>query len=285
MIRWLVTGAGGMLGSDLCRRLAGHDVLAATRADLDVRNSAAVHALMLDTVPDVVVNLAAWTNVDSAEQNEATAFDINATGAANVARACGRVRARLVQVSTDYVFDGNATSPYAEDAVVRPLSAYGRTKAAGEWAVRALLPDASWIVRTAWLYGAQGHNFVKTMIALEGARDQIEVVNDQRGQPTWTVDAAEAIVRLVDAGASPGVYHATSAGEATWYTFARAIFSALSADPDRIRPTTMDRLSRPAPRPAYSVLSHGAWARESVAPLPDWWTSFDQAFETMRLAS
>jgi dTDP-4-dehydrorhamnose reductase len=278
MTRWLITGAGGMLGSDLCRHLAGREVLPLAHTDLDITDPAAVTAAIMDARPDVVVNCAAWTDVDAAEGNEAAAFDVNGTSAANIARSCAAIGTKLVHVSTDYVFDGAATSPYAEDAALRPRSAYGRTKAAGEWAVRAILPHRSWIARTAWLYGAHGPNFVKTMIRLEATRDEIEVVIDQRGQPTWTVDVAEAIVRLLDAGATPGVYHATSAGETTWFEFARTIFGALGADPHRVRPITSDRFPRPAARPAYSVLSHDAWMRESLPCLPDWRSSFALAF-------
>jgi dTDP-4-dehydrorhamnose reductase len=283
MTRWLVTGAGGMLGSELCRELANREVLSFTRGDLNITDSIAVEAVIARSRPDIVVNCAAWTDVDAAETNEPAAFEVNALGAANIARAAATVSAGVIHVSTDYVFDGTSTSPYAEDAPVRPQSAYGRTKAAGEWAVRAFLPHSSWIVRTAWLYGGTGRNFVKTMMSLEATRDQIDVVNDQRGQPTWAGDVAQAIVRLIDARARPGTYHATSNGEATWYTFARAIFTALGADPDRIRPTTTDRFLRPAARPAYSVLGHGAWGCESLPELPEWRTALREAFHAMRL--
>jgi dTDP-4-dehydrorhamnose reductase len=278
MTRWLITGAGGMLGSDLCRQLVAREVLALTHEDVDITDPAAVTAAITDMRPDVVVNCAAWTDVDAAEADEAAAFDVNATSTAYIARSCATIGVKLVQVSTDYVFDGTATTPYPEDAALRPQCAYGRTKAASEWAVRAILPEASWIVRTAWLYGAHGTNFVKTMIRLEATGDEVEVVNDQRGQPTWTVDVAEAIVRLIDAGATPGIYHATSAGDATWFEFAQTVFSALGADPHRVRPVTSDRSLRPAPRPAYSVLGHDAWMRERLPCLPDWRSSFGLAF-------
>jgi dTDP-4-dehydrorhamnose reductase len=274
MTRWLITGAGGMLGSELCRELANREVLPVTRGDLNITDSIAVEAVIANSRPDVVVNCAAWTDVDAAETNEPAAFEVNALGAANIARAAATVGAGVIHVSTDYVFDGTATSPYAEDAAVRPQSAYGRTKAAGEWAVRSFLPHSSWIVRTAWLYGGIGRNFVRTMISLEATRDEIEVVNDQRGQPTWTADVAKAIVRLIDAGATPGIYHATSTGEATWFEFAQTIFRTLGADPHRVRPTTSDQFPRPAPRPAYSVLNHDAWMRESLPCLPHWRSSF-----------
>ena len=172
-------------------------------------------------------------------------------------------------MSTDYVFAGDATSPYAEDAPLAPRSAYGRTKAAGEWAVQALCPQ-SWIVRTAWLYGAHGPNFVKTMARLAAERDTVSVVDDQRGQPTWTVDLAHAIVRLVEAEAPFGTYHGTSSGETTWFGFAQEIFRLLGHDPARVLPTTSEAFVRPAPRPAYSVLCHDHWRSANLAHIQEW---------------
>jgi dTDP-4-dehydrorhamnose reductase len=183
----------------------------------------------------------------------------------------------MLQVSTDYVFAGDATSPYAEDAPLAPRSAYGRTKAAGEWAVRTHLPSASWVVRTAWLYGAHGPNFVKTMARLAAEKDTVSVVDDQRGQPTWTVDLAAAIVRLVEAEAPFGTYHGTSSGETTWFGFAQEIFRLLGHDPARVLPTTSDAFPLPAPRPANSVLGHKAWQRAGLDPLPAWQMSLATA--------
>jgi len=273
--RWLVVGAGGMLGRDLVAALAGRDVTALTRAELDVTDGSAVEKAVASH--DIVVNAAAWTAVDAAEEHEPEAFAVNALGPAHLAAACARTGARLVHMSTDYVFPGDATAPYAEDAPVGPRSAYGRTKAAGEWAVRAALPDRSWVVRTAWLYGEHGPNFVKTMVRLEGEKETLDVVDDQRGQPTWSRDVARHIVALVDAGGPVGVYHATSSGEVTWYEFTRQIFELLGADPDRVRPTTTDRFPRPAPRPAYSVLGHGAWSRAGLAPVRGWAEALGEA--------
>jgi dTDP-4-dehydrorhamnose reductase len=182
-----------------------------------------------------------------------------------------------LQVSTDYVFAGDASIPYTEDAPLAPRSAYGRTKGAGEWAVRAYLPSASWVVRTAWLYGAHGPSFVKTMARLAAERDTVSVVDDQRGQPTWTVDLAAAILRLVEARAPFGTYHGTSSGETTWFGFARAIFSGLGLDPARVTPTTTEAFPRPAPRPAYSVLGHEAWQRAGLDALPPWQDSLTRA--------
>jgi dTDP-4-dehydrorhamnose reductase len=265
----LVTGGRGMLGRDLKAVFsdAGAEVTVAGRDDLDVTSLASCQA----AVPGhaLVVNAAAWTKVDGAEEHEAEAFDVNATGAANVARACAEHDAVLVQVSTDYVFAGDATSPYAEEAPVAPRSAYGRTKAAGEWAVQAACPR-SYLVRTAWLYGEHGPNFVKTMARLGRERDRLTVVDDQRGQPTWTLDLAEGIRRLVDADAPFGIYHGTSSGETTWCGFARAIVAELGMDAGKVQPITTAEFPLPAPRPAYSVLGHRAWHLAGVEPLPHW---------------
>ena len=266
--RWLIVGGRGMLGVDVVAALAGRDVTAVGSAELDVRDPAAA----LEGVDgyDVVVNCSAWTAVDDAEAHEAEAFAVNAVGPANLARACARTGSWLVHVSTDYVFAGDATTPYSEDSPSQPQSAYGRTKAAGEWAVRAELPDRSLIVRTAWLYGAHGPNFVKTMQALEASRESLDVVDDQRGQPPWSTDLAERLVAAVDVGAPAGIYHGTASGETTWFGFAREIFRLIGADPERVRPTTTDKFPRPAPRPAYSVLRHDAWQRTGLGALRSW---------------
>ena len=272
MSRWLVVGCDGMLGQDLVAALgespSAHEVTAVDRDVLDIIDPDACLAFV--DGHDFVVNVAAWTAVDDAETHEAQAFAVNAVGAANLARTCSVAGARMLQVSTDYVFAGDATTPYAEDAPLAPRSAYGRTKAAGEWAVRTHLPSASWVVRTAWLYGAHGPNFVKTMARLASERDTVSVVDDQVGQPTWTVDLADAIVRLVEAEAPFGTYHGTSSGETTWFGLTQEIFRLLGHDPARVLPTTSDAFVRPAPRPAYSVLGHDAWQRAALPGLPDW---------------
>ena len=268
-MRWLVTGAAGMLGQDVVSRLreAGAEVTATDREHVDITDLASVRAAVQGH--DVVVNCAAWTAVDDAEAREASAFDLNATGPALLARAAAEHRARIVQISTDYVFDGAGVAPYAETAPIDPRSAYGRTKAAGEWAVRAENPDHL-IVRTAWLYGAHGKCFPKTIARVAAERGGLDVVADQVGQPTWTVDLADLIVRLVEAGAPSGVYHGTSAGQTSWHGFAQAIVAAAGLDPAIVRPTTSDAFASAAPRPAYSVLGHGALEAVGVPPIGDW---------------
>ncbi|NED99630.1 dTDP-4-dehydrorhamnose reductase [Phytoactinopolyspora halotolerans] len=279
MIRWLVTGAGGMLGHDLLALLPADAVTAPTHRELDVTDADTVHDAVRGH--DVVAHLAAWTDVDGAESDPDGAMSVNGTGTANVARACRTHGARLVHISTDYVFDGTAREPYPEDEPVDPVSAYGRSKAAAERAVREHLPDAGIILRTAWLYGEHGKNFVATMRHLAETRDHVDVVDDQQGQPTWTRDLAGRIVEVVRADAPGGIYHATNAGATTWYELARAVFAALGHDPERVRPTTSDRFVRPAPRPAYSVLSHDGWARASLPPMRHWRDAFDDAARTL----
>lgn len=278
MTRWLVVGALGMLGRDLLTVLDGEQVTAVDKDDCDITDPRAVENHVAGH--DVVVNCAAWTAVDAAESAEAAAFQVNAVGPATLARACARTGARLVQISTDYVFDGergDPPAPHPEDAPIAPRSAYGRTKAAGEWAVRAELPRDHWILRTAWLYGAHGPSFVRTMVRLERTREHVDVVDDQYGQPTWTMDLAHRVRALVETGAPGGTYHATSAGHTTWYALAARVFTLLGADPDRVRPTTSERFVRPARRPPWSVLGHDAWERTGLTPLPRWEDSLRRA--------
>jgi len=268
-VRWLVAGAAGMLGQDLVGLLEerGEHVVGIDRDEVDLTDPGAVPGTADGY--DVVVNCAAYTAVDAAEEHEATAFAVNAVGASNLARDAHRAGARLVQISTDYVFDGVATAPYAEDAPPAPRSAYGRTKLAGEWAVRAGCPDHL-VVRTAWLYGAHGPCFPRTIVRVARERGGLEVVDDQAGQPTWTVDLSDLVHRLVVAAAPAGTYHGTASGRTTWHGFARAAVASAGLDPLVVRPTTSEAFVRPAPRPAYSVLDHGSLEEIGVAPIGAW---------------
>ncbi|MEW2615325.1 dTDP-4-dehydrorhamnose reductase [Streptomyces sp. NPDC047880] len=286
-MRWLIAGAGGMLGRDVVEELTrrGETVVGLGRAALDITDPGAVDAAVREHRPGLVVNCAAYTAVDDAETDEGRALEINGDGPRLLARACAAHDARLIHVSTDYVFSGEArTTPYPEDHPTGPRTAYGRTKLAGERAVLEELPGASAIVRTAWLYGVHGPNFVRTMIGLEARRDTLDVVDDQRGQPTWSADVAERIADLgprLGPGAH-GVFHATSSGEASWYDLAREVFSLIGADPDRVRPTSSAAFPRPAPRPAYSALAHRRW-QEIGLPLPrDWRSALHEALPRIR---
>lgn len=266
--RWLVVGSYGMLGGDMVAAIeaTGAMVQGVDRDTVDITDPAACLAAVAGY--DVVVNCAAWTAVDAAEDQEAAAFDVNAVGPQNLACAADAAGSTLVQVSTDYVFAGDGTTPYREDAPMAPAGAYGRTKAAGEWAVRANCRDY-YIVRTAWLYGAGGPNFPKTMARLGAERDVLTVVDDQLGQPTWTVDLADLIVRLVIARAPAGTYHGTSSGEVTWHGFAKAIMAAAGLSP-RVDPVSSAAFAAKAPRPAYSVLGHDQLRAVGVAPIRNW---------------
>ena len=277
-MRYLVTGAAGMLGSDLLVALEGRDVTALTRHDLDITDPAAVHAAVAGH--DVVLNAAAYTNVDDAESHEPQATLVNAVGAGNLAAAANATGAVLVQFSTDYVFDGTATLPYPEEHALAPVSAYGRSKAAGERAALDANPWRTVVIRTAWLYGANGPNFAATMLRLAGERDEVSVVTDQVGQPTWTLDLARQTVALLDSGIVAGVYHGTNSGEASWNEFAKAIFEGAGLDPDRVKPTTSSQFVRPAPRPAYSVLGHDAWSASGLQPMRHWREALDEAQRT-----
>lgn len=282
MTRWLVTGAGGMLGRDLTSLLAarGEQVTGLARPDLDITDTAAVRAALEVAKADVVVNCAAWTAVDDAEAHEDAALAVNGRGAAQLAAACADAGVTMVQLSTDYVFDGSASSPYAEGAAPAPRTAYGRTKVAGERAVLAALPDSGYVVRTAWLYGAHGPNFVRTMIRLARSGTSPAVVDDQQGQPTWSADVARQIHALVSRGGPAGVYHATSSGQTTWFGLAEEVFALLSAGHGPI-PTTSAAYRRPAPRPAYSVLGHDAWAAAGVPPIGHWRDALHRAFPAL----
>lgn len=274
-MRWLVAGASGMLGKDLVQHLSerGERVTGLRHRQLDVTDPAACVAAVQGS--DVVVNCAAYTAVDLAEEEQAAAFAVNAVGAANLARAARAAGALLVHISTDYVFDGEAATPYPEDAPLSPRSAYGRSKAAGEWAVRAETEDVL-VLRTAWLYGTEGTCFPRTIARLAEERDELTVVDDQVGQPTWTVDVARYLVDLVRTGVRSGTYHCTSAGQTSWFDFAAAVLASTRSSV-LLRPIATAELDRPAPRPHYSVLGADRSLVPGVAPIDNWRTRWEVA--------
>ncbi|QEE60823.1 dTDP-4-dehydrorhamnose reductase [Salinibacterium sp. dk2585] len=277
-MKTLIAGANGMLGRDLQTVLAGTDVTALGRAELDVTDLDAV--LAASEGHDVIINASAYTKVDDAETHEDDAYAVNATGTGNLATAAARHGVRFVTVSTDYVFAGDATQPYPEDAPIDPKNAYGRTKAEGERLALAAHPDGTYIVRTAWLYGEHGPNFVKTMLRLAADRDTLSVVDDQVGQPTWTLDLARQIAALIDSDAPAGAYHGTNGGQTSWFGFTREIFRLSGLDPERVQPTDSASFVRPAARPAYSVLGHGRWADAGLSPMRRWEEALAEALAT-----
>jgi dTDP-4-dehydrorhamnose reductase len=267
-MRIMVTGAAGMLGVDVCAAAveAGFDVHGLPRAELDIADAGAVEAAVSRLAPDVIVNCAAWTDVDGAESAYGDAVSINGAGAGFVAQAAAAAGAWIVHVSSDYVFDGSKRSPYVESDAVGPASAYGRSKLAGEEAVAAAAPGSHTIVRSSWLFGASGNCFPKTILRLAGERDSLSVVDDQIGCPTFTGHLAGALIDLCERRLA-GVVHVAGGGECSWFEFAREIVA--SADVDcSVEPCTTADFPRPAPRPAYSVLRTERGA--DVRSLPDW---------------
>jgi dTDP-4-dehydrorhamnose reductase len=288
----LVTGGHGQMGSDVVAAGGGvGSVLAPGSGELDITDGQQVRdavAALVHGAGDrrpVVVNIAAYTAVDRAETDVDRAFQVNAVGPGLVAAACAEFSVPLLHVSTDYVFDGEGSRPYEPGDPTGPRSVYGRTKLAGE---RAVLSSGArgFVVRTAWLYGAAGSNFVKAIARLERTHPTLPVVDDQRGSPTWSADLALGLVELagrVDRLA-PGILHCTNSGETTWFEFARAVFEELGADPGRIRPCSSAQFPRPAPRPAYSVLSGKAWEGAGLTPLRGWREALAAAFAHNRSA-
>ncbi|MDT4920933.1 MAG: dTDP-4-dehydrorhamnose reductase [Pseudonocardiales bacterium] len=268
--RWLVTGARGQLGTHLTALLDPSTVVAVGRAELDVTSGAAVDAIVRDVRPDVVVNAAAYTAVDDAESDEAAAALVNADAPGLLASAVARTGGRLIHVSTDYVFAGDAHAPYEPTDETGPRTAYGRTKLAGEQAALAALPSTV-VVRSAWLYGGPGRNFVDTMVSLERSRDTVDVVADQLGSPTWVRDLAGALVALGSApGAEGGVLHYVNTGKASWFELAQEVFRLIGAEAGRIQPATSAAFVRAARRPAWSVLSTRSWTDRGL-PAPRGW--------------
>lgn len=267
-MRILITGAGGMLGSDVCSAAsaASAQAVALDHRSLDVRDGRAVADAVGHARPDAVINCAAWTDVDGAESHLDEALAANRDGAGNVARAAAAVGAWTIHVSTDYVFDGAKSSPYLESDRVNPMSAYGRSKLEGELAVAEAAPQSHTIVRSSWLFGKAGHCFPKTILRLASERDELTVVDDQVGCPTFTGHLAHALIELAVGRELAGVVHVAADGECSWFEFAREIVGAADATAEVRRGKTAD-LARPAPRPAYSVLRS---ERSGTPTLPDW---------------
>ncbi len=267
-MRVLVTGAAGMLGLDVIGAASarGHEVIALARAELDITDAQATQDAFERARPDVAVNCAAWTDVDGAEEHEDAATAVNGQGAGNVTRAATATGAHLVHVSTDYVFDGAATRPYVESDATAPQSAYGRSKLAGEHAVGA----EHTIARAAWLFGAGGRNFVRTMLALGAERDAVSVVTDQVGCPTFTGHLAPALLELAEQRAT-GIHHVAPPDHCSWHDFAVAIFEAAGVE-CAVNATTSAEFRRPAPRPAWSVLGS---ERADAVLLPSWREGLD----------
>lgn len=276
-VTWLLLGADGQLGRSLQDVLtaSGIEFVAAGRAVADITDIASVESSVENMTPSVIVNMAAWTDVDGAESHRDEAFLVNATGAENVAKVAAVNALPLVHISTDYVFDGTQTTPYRTDDATNPLSVYGASKRQGELLVQAAHPQGAWIVRTAWLYSQYGKNFARTIARKGLTGDNLSVVNDSFGQPTSALALARQIVALVATNPPAGVFHGTNSGKATWHEFASAIVGPIP-NHGSVAPVSSSAFPTVAVRPTYSVLDHTQWSANGIVDMPHWRESLEE---------
>ena len=281
---WLVVGANGQLGRCMTELLesSSTDYVALGHHQLDITDSVAVEKVFEELRPTIVLNAAAWTAVDDAEGHEVAALRVNAQGPANLAKSSSMVGARLVHISTDYVFDGQANVPYTVNSPTEPMNAYGRTKLAGEKVVLESANNNNCVVRTAWLYSEHGKNFAKTMTIRAMREEPVRVVNDQLGQPTSAHDVAQLIFEISQLEKMPPIVHGTNAGQATWFQFAQEIYSQLGADVALVSSVDTSAFPTVAKRPAYSVLDHADFASQGLKPLQNWKDGITDSIERIR---
>ena len=280
IMSWLITGSEGQLGKAMQLALSRSNIefIPLSAKELDISNEAAVEESINKYRPKVILNAAAWTDVDGAENNKERVFDINANGPKYLAKSAKKFDATLVQISTDYVFSGPGGIPWAEDSAPKPVSVYGHTKSAGESYVLEHYKERSYIVRTAWLYSAQGTNFVKTMTNLAINNDgEVSVVRHQVGQPTFAKDLAEQVIKMVCSQAPLGIYHGTNSGEASWFDLAKNIFEMSGAKASRVIPVDSSEYIRQAERPQYSVLGHEKWKAAGLSTMRNWKIALEEA--------
>ena len=276
----VITGSNGMLGHDLENVLKDkHELILTTSKTLDITDKDKTMEIIKENNPDIVINSAAYTDVDGCETNQDLAYAVNGQGVENLALACRQIDCPLVHVSTDYVFDGTARDPIPEDGEIGPISIYGKSKLMGEQAIQEIL-DKYFIVRTAWLYGINGKNFPKTMLELAENHPEITVVYDEVGTPTYTPDLAYGISELIETDFY-GIYHLTNSGSCSWCEFARYIFEIADRDVNVV-PVTASEFSRPAPRPSYSVLMNKKWIENGFEPLRDYKEAISEYIELIK---
>ena len=263
----LITGAYGMLGSDLREVLKNFELICTGSKDLDITDQEGIMDFITEHCPDLVINAAAYTAVDDCETHYDEAYAVNAIGPKNLARACKKINVPLIHISTDYVFDGSKRTPLIESDKLGPKSAYGKTKLAGEKFIQENT-EKYFILRTSWLYGLHGKNFVSTMLDLAESHDEITVVDDQIGSPTYSLDLAVAITNLLHSD-KYGIYHVTNEGECSWYEFSKLIFELSNIEVNLI-PVSTEEFPRPAPRPHYSVLNNKKWNSSGFVPMRDY---------------
>lgn len=272
-MRILITGGDGMLGTDLREVLKGEDLIVTNHESLDITDRNQVMEKIKEYKPEIVINCAAMTDVDGCETKKDLAYKLNAEGPENLALACREIDATLAHISTDYVFKGNNNRPLIEDDELGPISIYGKSKLKGEENVENIL-DKYFIIRTAWLYGKNGPNFIEKMLELAKTHDTLTVVNDQKGSPTFTKDLSKGIYELIKSN-KYGTYHLTNSGSTTWYEFAKLIFEKKKIDINVI-PVTSEEFAAPAPRPHYSVLSHDKWKNNGFEELRNYEDALDE---------
>jgi dTDP-4-dehydrorhamnose reductase len=283
---WLVVGANGQLGRCMTELLesSAADYIALGHHQLDIADAVAVQKVFEDLKPTFVLNAAAWTAVDDAEEHEADALRVNAHGPANLASSSSSISARLIHISTDYVFDGQANTPYTVNSPTEPMNAYGRTKLAGEMALLGSGDRNNCVVRTAWLYSEHGKNFAKTMAVRALRGEPVRVVNDQLGQPTSAHDVVQLIWSISQLEKMPSIAHGTNAGQATWFQFAQEIYSQLGADPALVSPVDTSAFPTVAKRPAYSVLDHADFISWGLRPIQNWREGLADSIKRIRSA-
>jgi dTDP-4-dehydrorhamnose reductase len=270
---WVITGAKGQLGLAMQRALSSQGIsfVAKNSQELDITSQKSIESALAGISPKVIVNCAAWTDVELAESNQEQAYNVNAVALKHLAIASRQIGSKLVQISTDYVFSGIGSTPWLESDERNPVSIYGLSKRDGETFTQELYGEGSYVVRTAWLYSAYGKNFAKTMLNLALINESaVRVVNDQLGQPTSANDLAQQIIELIEHNSAPGIYHGTNSGQATWFEFAKRIFELVGADTDRVLPVSSKEFLSLANRPQYSVLGHDNWRRTEVCEMRDW---------------
>lgn len=285
-LRWGITGGSGQLAKSLVNLLKQREIphIAWSRADLDISDLTAINKIKESKI-SVLINCAAWTDVDGAEAETKKALLVNKLGAENVALAARELEIPLIHISTDYVFSGNGQRPWKVSDDTVPTTQYGMTKLMGEVAIRDIWPDKGIILRTAWLYGPYGKNFAKTILRkIISTKDSIRVVNDQIGQPTSTVELAKQILRCMDIECPPGTYHATNSGEASWWEFASELANLCGVDGNRIQAVTSKEFASKAKRPTYSVLDLSDWGRLGIESMQDWRGALVEAFPEIRKA-
>ena len=285
-MKWAITGGSGQLSRSLVDLLdkEGVPYIAWSHKDLDVADDSSI-SVIKETSPDLLINCAAWTNVDAAEEFPEKATRVNQVGPRNMARAAKELKIPLIHISTDYVFSGQSRQPWSTDSKTEPMSTYGLSKLLGEKEINKNMDGNFYILRTAWLYGPYGRNFSKTILkkALT-SKDSINVVNDQIGQPTTTKSLAEQIFKVAQQNIPSGTYHATNTGQASWWDFAREIFELAGEDVERVRSSTSEDFPSNVKRPKYSVLDQSAWSKVGMETMPEWRRALKEVFPEIRKA-